>query len=203
MNENGGSVGVVLAGGQSRRFEGGDKALAELNDTSLVDRAVSAVDEATDAKPVVAVRDERGREATRQVLETEPRFVTDDEMHEGPVAGLAAAVRAVELPRVFVCGCDMPFVDPDVVRSLLGGLSGTEAVAPVDNGVLDPLHSALRRSAAVDALNDTSLGDGVYDLLNCLDTETVEKKGAVRRSAININTRAELEELRRCNSRRF
>lgn len=197
------TVGVVLAGGESRRFGDVDKALAELDGVPLVERAVSAVGEATDAEPVVAVRDEEGYEAVQEVLETEARFVFDSDMYEGPVAGLDAAVRAVDSPRVFVCGCDMPLVEPEVVRSLLDALCGDfGAVVPVEDDVLEPLHSALGLSAAVDVLDDAEPDDGVYDILKRLDIKTVEKTGAVGRSTTNVNTRAELEDLRRGSFRR-
>ncbi|MDZ7689278.1 MAG: molybdenum cofactor guanylyltransferase [Halobacteriales archaeon] len=202
MGEND-TVGIVLAGGESRRFGGDDKALAELDGSPLVERAVSAAAKATEAEPVVAVRDEEGRETVRKVLETDARFVFDSEGYEGPLAGLDAGIREVEASRVFVCGCDMPLVEPEVVRSFLDALrDGFDAVVPVDNGVLDPLHSALRRSAVVEALDDAEPDDGVYDILNRLDAKTVEKTGAVERSTTNVNTRAELEDLRRRSSRR-
>ncbi len=201
MNDN--TVGIVLAGGESRRFGEGDKALAELEGVPLVERAVSATEEATEAEPVVAVRDEEGRETVRKVLKTDTRFIFDSEGYEGPLAGLDAGIREVEAPRVFVCGCDMPLVDPEVVRFFLDALrEGFEAVVPVDDGVFDPLHSALRRSAVVDVLNGAEPDGGVYDILNRLDAKTVEKTGAVGRSTTNVNTRAELEDLRSRSSRR-
>jgi len=43
--------------------------------------------------------------------------------------------------------------------------------------------------------------DGVYDLLNALSVEKVEKDEDLRRSSKNVNTRAELEDLRSRSSR--
>ncbi|MFP4632899.1 MAG: molybdenum cofactor guanylyltransferase [Halobacteriota archaeon] len=188
------TAGVVLAGGDSERFGERDKARAYVGGLPLIERVVSALDEATDATPVVAVdRDETAR-SLDEVVDSDHRFVVDGE-GEGPIAGFKAALSVVEAEHVFVCGCDMPYLDPDVVTSFLEKLDGPEAVAPVEDGVLDPLHSAVRRPEAENAVREVRDDEGVYDVLNRLEVDEVEKTADVRRSATNVNTPEELESL--------
>jgi molybdopterin-guanine dinucleotide biosynthesis protein A len=73
-------LGVVLAGGQSRRF-GSDKALAQLGGYRLLDRAV-----ATLARQCAAVVVAGRKDAPGPVLADWPRA------HMGPLGGLAAAL---------------------------------------------------------------------------------------------------------------
>ena len=95
-------LGVVLAGGQSRRF-GSDKALARIDGATLMDRAVASLAGQCDAV-VVAGRDQ----APAPVLADAPRAGL------GPLGGLSAALNHAaahgfdEVLSIPVDGMDLP-----------------------------------------------------------------------------------------------
>ncbi len=112
-------VGVILAGGQSRRFGGGDKFVRELNGEALVDRVI-----------------ERVRPQTGQMIissNTETPYLTKFELpivadtiqgYAGPLAGILSGMEwtrenAPECEWIVSFPSDAPFVPLDCVAQML------------------------------------------------------------------------------------
>lgn len=136
---------VVLAGGRSSRF-GSDK-LAEIVDgQSLLDRAILAVAAvASDVVVVVAPGPDRSVPAGA-------RLVHDTDAFEGPLAGLAIGLAALDLDvdRAIVVGGDMPSLIPAVLAQLSGALGPTiDAVVLEVDGRSVPLPMAVQRHVAL------------------------------------------------------
>ena len=131
---------AVLAGGRSRRM-GRDKAWIEVDGEPMVVRIVRRLEQTSDDVFVVA-KDVSRFEASGL------RAVADATDEQTPLAGIAAALRDPHHDLVFVCACDMPDVDPDLVRSLAERCVGVDAVVPVRDGVLQPMHAVWTRSAS-------------------------------------------------------
>lgn len=103
-------AGVILAGGKSSRF-GSNKALALHQGDALI---------LTIARRLAALFPE-----TLLITNTPEEYgflgwpMAKDRYPDcGPLAGIHAALRTVSQPRIFVCGCDMPLVNPDLIRFL-------------------------------------------------------------------------------------
>ena len=136
---------IVLAGGRSSRF-GRDK-LAEIVDgQSLLERAiVAALAVASDVVVVIAPGLDRP-------IPAGVRLVHDTTAFQGPLAGLAVGLAALEpdLDRAIVVGGDMPSLIPAVLARLSAALGAT-----VDAAVLDvddrsvPLPMAVQRYVAL------------------------------------------------------
>ena len=136
---------IVLAGGRSSRF-GRDK-LAEIVDgQSLLERAiVAALAVASDVVVVIAPGLDRP-------IPAGARLVHDTTEFQGPLAGLAVGLAALEpdLDRAIVVGGDMPSLIPAVLARLSAALGAT-----VDAAVLDvddrsvPLPMAVQRYVAL------------------------------------------------------
>ena len=103
-------AGVILAGGKSSRF-GSNKALALHQGNALIQgighRLAGLFPE------------------TLLITNTPEEYgflgwpmAGDQYLGCGPLAGIHAALRTVSQPRIFVCGCDMPLLNPDLVRFL-------------------------------------------------------------------------------------
>lgn len=196
--------GVVLAGGDSTRFDGGDKALAELDGRPLLAHAVKAVDAATATAPVVGVRSPAQRDRVRAAL-LEPsrvRVTRDVEELAGPLAGLYAAAEVVTTPWLFVCGCDMPLVTADSIAGLcaVDGVERASAVVPRVDGRDQPLHALFGRQRLLDVRPRLGDGDGLSSLLDALERvarPTPSDVDAPLADAVtNVNTRAELRRVR-------
>ncbi len=143
------TVGVVLAGGLSRRF-GSPKAFAKLGERYFYEIAREALQAHCD-KVVVVIRPE-----LLERLATEENGMTDSMkyMGLGPLAGILSAMESVEADRYIVLPCDMPYVDETVIGNLV--VQHVQAVTAVvvegrqhplvsiwDRGVKDNLQEAL------------------------------------------------------------
>lgn len=168
-------LGVVLAGGGSRRF-GSPKALARLHGKPLwrlaADRLAAVCD-----RVEVSANDERVARAVRSTN----RVFTDRRADAGPLGGIHAAwERAVELGTegILVAAVDTPWVPRDALRRLAGqwrlhgrpsvaasgppwGFEPLTAVYPVSS--LEPLEAALRRGVRKAGEFARSLDPAVVD----------------------------------------
>jgi molybdopterin-guanine dinucleotide biosynthesis protein A len=139
-------AGVVLAGGRSTRM-GDAKASLPWAGATLLEHVVGVVGGAVDG-PVVVVR------AAGQPLPALPRgvaVVEDPVEGLGPLQGLAAGLAAVagEADRAFVSAVDLPFLGPDLVRTVVAALDDEHDVAlPVVGGHRQPLAAAYRTALA-------------------------------------------------------
>jgi molybdopterin-guanine dinucleotide biosynthesis protein A len=197
---------VVLAGGESTRFENGEKAFARVGGEPMLGRVLATVAATTDRTPLVAVRDDHQRRAIRaRVAESVPfelSFVTDDPAFGGPVAGAVAACEASEAKWLFLTGCDMPLLDREVVSWVLSHCDGrvADAIVPETDGGIEPLHACYRPEAVAAAAEQVSPNAGLRALLDAMAPVTVIDAAAcpadLTRSARNVNTVAELERVR-------
>jgi molybdopterin-guanine dinucleotide biosynthesis protein A len=136
---------IVLAGGKSSRF-GRDKLAEPLLGRPLLHHAVAAVQAvATDVIVVVAP------EATIDPP-GDARVVHDARAFEGPLAGLAAGLAALDpaVDRLVVVAGDMPSLEPTVLARLIEALGPSTEVAVLElDGRALPLPMALRPAEAM------------------------------------------------------
>lgn len=120
-------VGVVLAGGDSRRM-GCDKATLEVGGTTLAARAVAKLAPLCDE--VLVADGGRG---------TVPGFASiSDGDGTGPAAGILAAAAARPGRALLVLACDLPAVPSALFAALAGEVAADWAV-PRWSGGLEPL----------------------------------------------------------------
>jgi molybdenum cofactor guanylyltransferase len=120
------TAGAVLCGGQSRRM-GTDKAVVEVDGVAMAERVASTL-QAAGCHPVVLV----GGDVA--LLERFGRpTIADRWPGEGPLGGVLTALEAVGSDGVVVAACDLPWLDVDTVRAVVG--AGVAAAPPVDVAV--------------------------------------------------------------------
>jgi molybdopterin-guanine dinucleotide biosynthesis protein A len=131
---------IVLTGGRSIRFGGGDKTAARVGGTALLDRVLASV---RDADAVVVAGPPRAVPGAVTWVREEPAGA-------GPLAGVAAALPHVGSAVAVVLAGDLPFT-AGLAAALLGALgehSDADAVVPVDGaGRRQPLAAAYRTDA--------------------------------------------------------
>lgn len=125
-------AGIVLAGGQSRRF-GSDKALEPYEESTFLDVALKNLKAVTETVAVI------GR--TDHSIENVQFFVDKDKYKGmGPLAGLYTAMKEVKAEWYLVLACDMPLIDQEILTALLSGINEKHpAVIPVIHGKCHPL----------------------------------------------------------------
>lgn len=161
---------VILAGGRSSRF-GRDKLAEPIDGRPMLDHVIERLRAVTREIVVVAASD------ARPDLPSDVELVHDDAPFEGPLAGLAVGLRAVDpgVERVIVVGGDMPAIVPAVLDRLLAALERRQAAVLEDDERARPLPLAVRRSAGSVAA-DRLLADGerrLRALLERLDVEVI------------------------------
>jgi molybdopterin-guanine dinucleotide biosynthesis protein A len=139
---------VVLAGGEGRRM-GGEKPRMAWGQTTLIGRALAQA-RAFGGEVAIAVREESQVEGA-----VEAHLLLDEPGIEGPLAGLASALRfarGIGADCVLTLPCDAPSLPSDLAARLADGLGPEPGVAVArSNGRLHPT-CALWRVTALDAL---------------------------------------------------
>ena len=197
--------GVVLAGGYSTRFGEADKALAAVGGRPMLARVVDRLAAVVD-RIIVSCRADQ-QSAFEAALDgvgggTPVEFVLDPDPDEGPLAGLAASLAAVETTYAAVVACDMPFVDPTFVAVLFERAAGHDAAVPeLDDGHLQPTQAVYRADQlrAVAARRLAADRRSLHGALDELDTVVLPASTVAAhtdwRSLRDVNSRADLEEL--------
>ena len=197
---------VILAGGAGRRI-GSEKAFLEFFGSTMIERTAEIVGEVVDEVVVVA-RDEEQLERLRDIV-PEARIVCDSVGGFGPVAGLAAGMAAARGDYALAVGCDLPFLNPEVLDILFNLAEGYEAAIPArEGGFIEPLHAVYRTDPMVRAC-ETALAMDIrkiraplgglrakyvsVELLRPVDPELL--------SLFNLNTEEDLSEAGRIASR--
>jgi molybdopterin-guanine dinucleotide biosynthesis protein A len=186
------AVGAVLAGGRGERL-GGAKAAALLGGLPLIARPLAAI-EAAGLEPLVVAK----RCTPLPPLSVEVVLEPDRPRH--PLRGIVEALRRAGGRAVVVVGCDMPLVDPGLLRALAAAPEALVVpridgelqplLARYDASLLPPLERALRGSGPLRATVE-SLGPRV------LDEDELERYGDPRLLGLNVNTPADLVEAER------
>lgn len=130
---------LILAGGEGSRI-GGDKPRRLLAGRTLLDRAIERAHGWSD-DVAIAVR------TTQQVEGRTLRLFSDPPGLEGPLAGLASALRLGK-EAVLTIPCDMPFLPDDLPQRLGESLAGHGAALAASGGHVHPV-CGLWRSEAI------------------------------------------------------
>ncbi len=120
---SGDEAAIVLCGGLSRRM-GRDKAGLPFGPETLLERTVRLVREVVTEYVV----------ATREGAPLPGPHPMARDGGQGPLAGLAAGLRAVRAPLAFLTACDAPLLKPALVRRLLDLCRGRDAAVPLIDG---------------------------------------------------------------------
>lgn len=189
---------AILAGGRSQRM-GQDKALTPFLGRPLVCRVLDRLARLADETLLVT-------EASGEILLLGPRVVPDLLPARGPLGGLYTALSSASHPVVIVVGCDMPFINADLLtweRDILDS-EGVDAVVPCSEKGLEPLHAVYHRDACLPAVQESlDCGEGrmvswfpqaKVRVLTPEETKPFNPRGLV---FFNVNTPDELSQAER------
>ncbi|MHB8118064.1 MAG: molybdenum cofactor guanylyltransferase [Methanothrix sp.] len=201
---------VILAGGNGRRL-GAEKSLLEFERKPLICWTAEKLCRVADEVVIVA-RSEAHAERLEEIISdfapAEPKvtFTWDSVAGFGPVAGLSAGMKEASGSLAFATGCDLPFLNHQVIERLfeLAEEEDYEAAVPVQpNGFFEPLHSVYHRGMMLLAceraiekcerrihapLQELCVRRIYVDLLRPLDPDLL--------TFFNLNTREDLEKAR-------
>lgn len=161
--------GIVLAGGAGRRM-GTDKAVLEFGGRTLLEITIDCLLAITDD---VIVACGRGRRDGWPELSAP--LVLDGVDKRGPLAGLAAGLKAISHEAAVVVACDMPFLSPTLLKHIADRLDTHDALIPEVGGREHPLHGAYSKRClpAVEVL--LARGGSMRDLLDAVGTSVLSE----------------------------
>lgn len=199
------ATGIILAGGQSRRM-GIDKAFIPFQGRMLIERVIDALKQIGVAIVIVA-------NEPQAYTRFDALVVPDSVPVVGPLAGLHAGLNAMQTEIGVVVAVDMPFLNPDLLRTMIAAAEGWDAVIPaLSTDVsadtikrnrakdidLHPLHAVYRRiclpalQAAIDR-GDRRLNAFLPDIrVRYFGADEVRAHDPELRSLMNVNTPDEL-----------
>jgi FdhD protein len=136
-------TGVILAGGQSRRF-GSNKALALIQGKPLIKHVADTV--VSIFKNYLLVTN-----TPEQYSFLNMPMIKDKYQGMGPLAGIHAALLQISTPRAFIVACDMPNLSPDLIQYLCSiNEQEYDVILPWPNRGQEPLFGVYhKKSVAV------------------------------------------------------
>ena len=198
---------VILAGGVGSRL-GKEKSLIEFGGRPLIQWSVEKLALLVEDVVVVA----RGPEQAGLLEDLIPdaSIACDSVSGYGPVAGLAAGMELARNEYVLAIGCDLPFLNADVVNILFEQAQGWDAAVPMrENGMIEPLHSVYKRDALHSACqNAIEHGERKIRLplsmlrVKCVAVELLKNPDPELLTFFNLNTREDLDLARSLWSKR-
>ena len=180
------ATGAVMAGGQSRRL-GRDKALLVVAGETLLARALRIVGQVTAEQFVIGPAERREQAPGIQVL-------ADELPGSGPLGGIYTALRAARHEHLLVVACDMPFLNPALLRYLLSLGSGYDVVLPRVDGRGEQLHAVYARSCIEPVAAQLESGDFKIDRffervrVRSVEEDELRRHDPDLRSFRNVNT---------------
>jgi molybdopterin-guanine dinucleotide biosynthesis protein A len=132
-----GAAAIVLAGGRSSRM-GQPKALLPFSGETLIARVVRTLKASFGEIVVVAAADQ-------ELPDLPVTLVRDQTPYQGPVGGMCYGLRVVSGDPCFITSCDAPFLNLQIIETILAALENVDVAVPMWQGRLQPLHAIYRK----------------------------------------------------------
>lgn len=186
--------GIVLAGGESRRL-GRNKASVRLGTRTLIEIVLEKLRCISD--DLILATDDFDRFTCLNA-----RIVRDIYPQGGALGGIYSGLRAAKSPLAVVVACDMPFLNPDLLRFMILHAPGHDVVVPRLSCGIEPLHAVYARTC-LEPIRET-LEDGrrrVVDFwdrvrVRYVEEDEIEILDPEKLSFFNINTPEDLDRAR-------
>ena len=201
--------GIVLNGGLSRRM-GSDKCGLVVGGRSLIERTLDVLAKLFDEILVVGrpIPDAIAGSPVSRHASRVTRHVPDAIPGSGPLAGIYTGLLAMTRPLGFFVACDMPCLDPEVIRRQIdvARASDADVVVPcwedrrvqVCTPYVEPLHALYSQDCLPAARRQIESGDfrirGFFRHVKVLFWD-VRAEGISTKPFTNINTKSDLAAL--------
>ncbi|MEQ1793421.1 MAG: molybdenum cofactor guanylyltransferase [Nitrospira sp.] len=190
-------TGVILAGGKSRRM-GEDKRFLTVGESTLLSRTVSVMTGLFQEVLIIIAQD------------SPPLTVLECTVHRdmiadcGSLGGLYTGLAKAATDRIFVVACDMPFLNPEMIRWFVECDPAADIVMARLPSGLQPLHALYgKRTLPVLERMATSQKLKIQDIVSEPSLRTTfvlpaewGERDTLAQSFQNVNTPADLEAAR-------
>lgn len=198
-------MGIILAGGKSSRM-GEDKAFLEFEGKRLIEWVILVLREAGQEIIIVANDPWKFKGLGLKV-------VKDILPDKSPLVGLYSGLLSSSSQYNFVCGTDMPFLNPSLIKYMLDqAQGGCDVFVPRIGGRVEPLCAVYKRSCLSsiaevikEGLSSTPIGEKRLSLQSFFDRvkiryiteDEIMPFGRPEKLFFNINIREEIEMARK------
>lgn len=188
--------GVILAGGENRRYQGVVKARLVVNGRPIIENTLELFERIFDDILIVTNTPEQFSPYKRY------RMVPDIYTGIGPLGGLHSALFNLDTDAIFMVASDMPWLSEELIIRMKSYFSesGSEALIPRHNGLDEPLH-AVYSAGIKERLGkflETTSSYAIREFLKLADVEymNLDNVTASRNPFANINRPGDLEQIR-------
>lgn len=195
--------GIILAGGKGQRLGCLDKASAIINNKSLLNGVVLSL---SFLDSIIIV--------TGNSIQTLPEIntalpfnvIADIYPGKGPLGGIYSGLKVSSSTRNLVVACDMPFLNEDLLKCLIGFSDKFDVVVLRLGEALEPLHAVYSKSC-IEPIKRLLI-EGNLDIRRLFDmvrvryvtAEEIERFDPEHLSIFNINTIQDLDLARKISS---
>ena len=186
-------TGVILAGGENRRYNGEIKSLLHIEGKPIIERILEVYKSLFDDILVVT--------NTIGAFEkySDFRMVSDFFMKAGPLGGIHAAMKSSSSEALFVVAGDMPWLSVGIIDMMIRHFESThcEVLIPAGySGYIEPMHAIYSRSLEqrLEQFLETSSNLAIREFLKLTKVEylVVETEEGSRNPFSNINSPGDL-----------
>ena len=128
---------IILAGGRSSRL-GQDKSTLVIAGERLLQRIVNLLGQ-LDEQMVLVLAPEQSPPPLNDSFKV--RIASDTEFGKGPLIGIYSGLKASQDDYNLAVACDMPFLNVQLLKYMMGLVEGFDIVIPRSNGEIEPLHA--------------------------------------------------------------
>lgn len=194
---------IILAGGRSTRL-GQDKVSLVIGGERLLQRTINHLIPLDQAIILVLAP---GQSNTEFDHHPDVSLAWDMESGKGPLAGIYSGLKITPDDDNIVVACDMPFLNINLLRYMIGLASGVDIVIPRIGNNVEPLHAVYSKNCLDIIEGMMAKGDlKVSNLLDLAKVKYVEEDELNRLdpdslSWFNINTPNDLKQAEQIMSR--
>jgi len=185
---------IILAGGKNLRL-GKSKALETISGKSLIERVIERVEPLTNQILVIT-----SGEKLDLPDACKAEILLDIYPDKGPLGGIYTGLLASQSSHNIVVACDMPFLNTELLRYMIGLSCDFDAVVPrVEEGMIEPLHAIYSKSCLDNIKTRLERNQlGIHSFLNTVRVRYVEltesqKLDPQLLSFFNINDQSDLD----------
>jgi molybdopterin-guanine dinucleotide biosynthesis protein A len=178
-------AGVILAGGKSRRY-GENKALVAVEGVPLVERVANVLGSVFDRVVLVTNSPDEYKHLRLPMFEDLIKGL-------GPLGGILTGLSVITEEAGFLVACDMPFLNPALIRYMIQIRGTFHAVVPRIRGDLETLHALYSRQCLPAIWRFIHAGDyqvfRFFQEVNVrfMEEDEIRSRDPGLRSFININ----------------
>jgi len=167
------------------------KALEILNGQSLIERTVDCLYSLSHSVLVITSQEQFEVIAASRLR---GKVIVDLCPGRGALGGIYTALASADSCYSLVVGCDMPFLNRNLLRYLIGLAPGFDLVVPRVDGMYEPLHAVYSQSCLAPVtklMEQNNLGiSNLFDIVNTryVDKDEIVKFDSQFLSFFNVNT---------------